>query len=102
MPASGSFDGRHVCLQIWAQFDTKGDGELAYEQVLQLLQRQLPQLERAEMKQLLSYLHQIDTDGELRVLIFSRVFGQQHNAAWNVVAGAYTGRACSSHESCLH
>ena len=51
-------------MQIWAQFDRTGEGELTYDQVLQLLHRQLPQLERSEMRQLLSYLHQIDTDGD--------------------------------------
>ena len=52
-----------VWQQIWAQFDADGDGELSYDQLLQLLHRQLPQLERSEMRQLLGYLHEIDIDG---------------------------------------
>ncbi|KAK9843875.1 hypothetical protein WJX84_005432 [Apatococcus fuscideae] len=56
-------DQGHNFRKIWAQFDTDGDGELSYYQLLQLLHRQLPQLERSEMRQLLGYLHEIDIDG---------------------------------------
>ncbi|KAK9841716.1 hypothetical protein WJX74_010733 [Apatococcus lobatus] len=56
-------DQGHNFRKIWAQFDTDGDGELSYDQLLQLLHRQLPQLERSEMRQLLGYLHEIDIDG---------------------------------------
>lgn len=50
-------------LQVFAAFDTEGEGSLGYVGVAALVRRQLPTITEAELRVIMSHIHLLDKDG---------------------------------------
>ncbi|KAK9824277.1 hypothetical protein WJX72_009110 [[Myrmecia] bisecta] len=70
--------------KVFMEFDKSGSGELAYEEIVMLIRRQLPQLNHAELRALVNYLHEIDVDGNGKL---------SYNELWTAVQRAPILRA---------
>ena len=56
-----------ACVQVFAAFDTEGEGSLGYAGIAALVRRQLPNVTAAELRVIMSHMHLLDKDGDGRL-----------------------------------